>query len=86
MKYSSRHLQNTALCGRLSLQNMYTIGTITLLLLTAASTISVATAEEEPDYNLSFFSNGSTRDYNPPEMEFGANVGKSSIMTSRESD
>jgi hypothetical protein len=43
----------------------------------AALTISVAAAEEEPDYSLSFFSNGSTRDYTPPEMQFGAIVNSS---------
>jgi hypothetical protein len=81
MNQPSQYHRNTALCGRLSSQNICIIGIITLLLLTATLTISVAAAEEEPDYNLSFFSNGSTRGYTPTEMEFGANIGKSSVMT-----
>jgi hypothetical protein len=54
------------------------------LLITLFSSIAVAgdnNSSNAIDYNLSFFSNGSTRDYTPPEMEFGANVKESSLMT-----
>jgi hypothetical protein len=63
-----------SVCNKFDVKSLYYVGIIVFFLLTAAFTTSVASAE-----HLSFFSNGSIRDYTPPIMEFGANVSEDQL-------
>lgn len=82
MGQSRQYILNT---GRRSQRNLQFMGNIFITLLLIAQLSFLAAADDNNssnaiDYSLSFFSNGSTRNYTPSEMEFGANVKESSSV------